>query len=132
LTYGCPEPVKGMEAGNFFQPSILEDIPEHSRAYTEELFGPVFSLYKVSSEQEAIDKANDTIYGLGGALFSKDLEKAEKWARKIDTGFIYVNDFCQTRSDIPAGGTKESGWGKECAKEGLLDLVNSKAIVMSK
>ena len=82
--------------GNFFQPLVLEDINTSTRAYCEELFGPVFSLYKVKTEQEAIDLANVTEYGLGAALFTKDLDKAERLARQLDAGMLYVNDFVQS------------------------------------
>ena len=89
-----------MEEGNFFTPVILENIPKSSRAHCEELFGPVFSLYKVSSDQEAIDVANDSDYGLGAAVFSKDLERAERVARQIDAGMLYINEKITISSNL--------------------------------
>ena len=80
-TYEGPEPISGDPRGNFFKPVVLENIPTNSRAYCEELFGPVFSLYRVKSEQEAIRVANDSEYGLGAAVFSSDIERAEQVAR---------------------------------------------------
>ena len=98
LTYGSLEVPEHLQhhGGNFFQPLVLEDINTSTRAYCEELFGPVFSLYSVKTEQEAIDLANATEYGLGAALFTKDLEKAERLARQLDAGMLYVNDFVQS------------------------------------
>ena len=75
---------------------ILEDIPQSSRAFTEELFGPVFSLYRVNSDSEAITLANSSSYGLGAAVFTKDLDRAEKVARQIESGMLYINDFVQS------------------------------------
>ena len=72
---------------------ILEDIPQSSRAFTEELFGPVFSLYRVNSDFEAISLANSSSYGLGAAVFTKDLDRAEQVARQIESGMLYINDF---------------------------------------
>lgn len=95
-TLDGPEPISSDPRGNFFKPVVLENIPHDSRAYCEELFGPVFSLYRVKSEQEAIRLANDSDYGLGAAVFSSDLERAEQVARKLDAGMLYVNDFVQS------------------------------------
>lgn len=134
LTYGSLDVPDHLAhyGGNFFQPLVLEDIGTSTRAFCEELFGPVFSLYSVKTEQEAIDLANATDYGLGAALFTKDLEKAERLARQLDAGMLYVNDFVQSQSDVPGGGVKYSGYGKECHREGLLDLSMAKSIVIEK
>jgi succinate-semialdehyde dehydrogenase/glutarate-semialdehyde dehydrogenase len=72
LTYGSPEMPKGFSDGNWFEACVLENINKNSRAYNEELFGPIFSLFKVKTDAEAIELANDSVYGLGGAVFSKD------------------------------------------------------------
>ena len=110
----------------------MENITPNSRAYTEELFGPVFSLYRVKSEEEARELANATDFGLGAAVFCRDIERAEKFARGFDAGMIYVNDFVQSQSDVPSGGTKDSGHGRECYKDGLHDLSNRKCVVIAK
>jgi succinate-semialdehyde dehydrogenase/glutarate-semialdehyde dehydrogenase len=116
--------------GNFFEPLVLENIPSTSRAFSEELFGPVFSMYKFRTDQEAIDLANATDYGLGAAVFGKDLERAERVIRNIDAGMLYVNDFVQSQVDVPSGGTKDSGYGRECHLEGFRDISNLKGIVI--
>lgn len=116
--------------GNFFEPIVLEDILPGSRAYSEELFGPVFSLYRVNSDEEAIELANSSEYGLSAAVFCGDIERAEAVARNIEAGTIYVNDFVKTVSDKPQGGYKNSGYGKECYKDGLLDMSIKKCLVI--
>jgi len=118
--------------GNFFEPVVLENINPNSRAFCEELFGPVFSLYSVKSDKEAIELANNTDYGLGAAVFSQDLKRAEDMARKLDAGMLYINDFVQSQSDVPSGGTKDSGYGRECFSDGLVDLSNRKSIIIQK
>ena len=110
---------------------VLEDIPAGSRAFSEELFGPVFSLYKVRNDDEAVALANATEYGLGASLFCSDLDRAERVARRIDAGSVFINDFCKSQNDIPSGGTKGSGYGKENYKEGFTDLSNAKSIVFA-
>ena len=130
ISHGSPELPKEFKEGNFFEPVVLENIPTNSRAFSEELFGPVFSLYKVGSDQEAIDLANSSVYGLGAAVFTKDLDRAEKMARLIDSGMVYINDFVQSQSDVPSGGCKDSGYGRECFTDCLFDLSNKKSIVI--
>ena len=132
LTHGSIEAPKGMEEGNFFEPLVLENITQDCRGYSEELFGPVFSMYRVKSEQEAIELANTSDYGLGAAVFSKDIERAEKVVRQLDAGMLYINDFVQSQYDVPSGGTKDSGYGRESHYDGFVDLSNAKSIVIEK
>lgn len=101
--------VLGGNNASFFEPIVLENINPQCKAYSEEHFGPVFSLFSVKNEQEAIQLANVTEYGLGAALFTKDVAEAERMARQLDAGMIYVNDFVQSQSDVPGGGVKNSG-----------------------
>jgi len=131
MTYGSLEVPNDLHPGNYFGPIVLENIQPGSAADCEELFGPVFSLFKVYSSQQAIDLANNSDYGLGAAVFSGDVARAERVARKLDAGMIYINDFVQSQSNVPSGGTKDSGYGRECHFEGLVDLSNSKSIVVN-
>ena len=98
MTYGSLKIAHEFQdlGGNFFQPIVLEDIKPGTRAFHEELFGPVFSLYRVKSDTKAVELANSNDLGLGTAIFSKDIERAEKLARKIDAGMVYINDFVQS------------------------------------
>lgn len=126
LAYGN-EPVD--LPGQFFQPTILTDIKPDNPAYSEEMFGPVAQVYKVSSEQEAIDLANDSDLGLGGIVFSGDPKRGEKVASKIETGMVFINNFMVSLPELPFGGVKNSGYGREMSDLGLNAFVNEQLIV---
>lgn len=111
---------------------ILENIPKDSPAYKEELFGPVLSFFKFRDDKEAIDLANDHVYGLGSAIFTKNIKKAKEKALQLEYGSVFINDFTVSDSAIPNGGTKDSGYGRECFKDGLLEVCNKKSIVIGK
>lgn len=121
-----------IEKGNFFKPIILENINENCVAYKEEMFGPVFCLFKFSSEDEAINLANDTNYGLGASIFTKNEEKGEKIAQKIDSGMVFVNSSTISDSRLPYGGTKESGYGRTSADEAFKEFTNNKLVSVRK
>lgn len=114
--------------GAFMEPVILTGIKKGMLAYSEEIFGPVFCIYVVKSEQEAIDLANDSDYGLGGSVFSTNKERAVKVARQVVTGMVYINQVTGIEPALPFGGTKHSGYGREQGKEGILEFVNHKLI----
>ncbi|EGR32128.1 hypothetical protein IMG5_095240 [Ichthyophthirius multifiliis] len=114
--------------GNFFQPTVLENINSNNIANQEEIFGPVFSVFKVKNIEEAIQIANDSRYGLGACIVSKDLQKAEEIAKQIETGTVYVNDFVRSDSRLPIGGIKDSGYGRECGYHGALEFTNIKSM----
>ena len=117
--------------GAWYPPSILVDIPIKSPAYEDELFGPVASIFKVSDEDEAIALANDTSFGLGGAIFTADIDKAMDIARtKIDTGNMAINGFVKSNPHLPFGGTKNSGYGRELSYHGIHEFVNAKTVTM--
>jgi len=115
--------------GQFFQPTILTDIHKDNPAYAEEMFGPVAQVYKVNSEQEAIDLANDSDLGLGGIVFSGDPKRGTKVASQIETGMVFVNNFMTSLPDLPFGGVKNSGYGREMSNLGLNAFVNEQLIV---
>lgn len=114
--------------GAFFEFTILTDIKPGMTAYKEELFGPVASFYKVKDEATAIALANDTSFGLGGAVFSKDTDRAISVASQMDTGMIFINESLASRPDLPFGGTKRSGYGRELSALGIEEFVNKKLI----
>lgn len=114
--------------GAFFEFTILTDIKPGMPAYSEEIFGPVASFYKVKDEQEAIDLANDSGFGLGGSVFSENIDRAIHVASQIDTGMIFINQQTASRPDLPFGGTKRSGYGRELSSLAIEEFVNKKLI----
>ncbi|MDY6050787.1 MAG: NAD-dependent succinate-semialdehyde dehydrogenase [Corynebacterium sp.] len=115
--------------GCFFQPLIMTDIPEGAKTRRTEFFGPVSSIYRFSTEDEAIAIANDSPYGLGGSIFTSDIEHGRELARRIDTGMVYINHPTGVGADIPFGGVKNSGFGRELTDLGIMEFVNSKIVV---
>ena len=118
----------GGRKGNFFEPTVLTDIDPDNDAYREELFGPVAQVYRVSSEEEAVKLANDTPFGLGSFLMTTDPEQAERVANQIDAGMVYVNIIGADGPELPFGGTKRSGFGRELGTYGADEFVNKKLI----
>lgn len=115
-------------AGAFMQPTILTGIEKGMDAYAEEIFGPVMMIYSVKDMDEAVYLANDTEFGLGGSVFDTDTKEAVKIARRIDTGMVYINHVTGIAPELPFGGTKKSGYGREQSIEGMYEFVNSKLI----
>ncbi|HAF52654.1 MAG TPA: succinate-semialdehyde dehydrogenase, partial [Leclercia adecarboxylata] len=97
--------------GSFFEPTILTNITRDNPAYFEEFFGPVAQVYVVKNDDEAVKLANDSHYGLGGAVFSKDIDRAKKMASRIETGMVWINWLTDTAPELPFGGVKRSGYG---------------------
>jgi succinate-semialdehyde dehydrogenase/glutarate-semialdehyde dehydrogenase len=118
----------GGRKGNFFEPTVLTDIAPDNDAYREELFGPVAQVYRVSSEEQAVKLANDTPFGLGSYLMTTDPEQAERVANQIDAGMVYVNIVGADGAELPFGGTKRSGFGRELGTYGADEFVNKKLI----
>ncbi|WGW11643.1 NAD-dependent succinate-semialdehyde dehydrogenase [Saxibacter everestensis] len=118
--------------GAFVEPTVLTDITPKMRAYSEELFGPAAVVYKVASEDEAVELANSSAYGLGGAVFSTDVEKAREIADRLDTGMVWINGVAASQADLPFGGVKRSGIGRELGKYGMDEFVNKKLIRTAK
>src|SRR5215213_8327981 len=118
----------GNRDGNFFEPTVLTDIEPDNEAYREELFGPVAQVYRVSSEEEAVAVANDTPFGLGSYLMTTDSEQADRVADQIDAGMVYVNLVGADGAELPFGGTKRSGFGRELGVYGADEFVNKKLI----
>ncbi|MCL5129302.1 NAD-dependent succinate-semialdehyde dehydrogenase [Algibacter sp. L4_22] len=117
--------------GAFMEPTILTDLKPGIAAYHEELFGPVASFYVVKDQQAAIDLANDSDFGLGASIFTEDVERGKKIADQIDTGMVFINHPTWTQADLPFGGTKNSGFGRELSELGIKEFVNKKLIRIS-
>jgi len=115
--------------GQFFMPTILAEIDRDNPVHTTELFGPVAVVYKVTSEEEAIELANDSPYGLGGIVFAGDANHGAEIAAKIETGMVFVNNIRYSLPELPFGGVKLSGYGREMSRTGLMAFVNEKLII---
>ncbi|MBD8608696.1 NAD-dependent succinate-semialdehyde dehydrogenase [Aeromicrobium sp. CFBP 8757] len=109
-----------------YSPAVLTGITKDMRAYSEELFGPVAVVYKVGSDDEALELANDTTYGLGGSVFSADPERARSLAQRLEVGMANVNTTAGEGADIPFGGVKRSGFGRELGPLGMDEFVNKR------
>jgi succinate-semialdehyde dehydrogenase/glutarate-semialdehyde dehydrogenase len=118
----------GTRDGNFYEPTVLTDITPENDAYREELFGPVASVYRVSDEDEAVRLANDTPYGLGSYVMTSDPDQAKRVADKIDAGMVFVNGVGIEGAELPFGGVKRSGFGRELGSFGMDEFVNKKLI----
>jgi succinate-semialdehyde dehydrogenase/glutarate-semialdehyde dehydrogenase len=111
---------------------VLSDVKKGMAAYEEELFGPVAAVIPVKDEAEAIRVANDSAFGLGGAVFSRDLARAERIAaEEIEAGCVFVNEAVKSDPRLPFGGVKESGYGRELAAYGIHEFVNVKSIFIA-
>jgi len=118
--------------GAWYPATVLTNVQEGMTAFSEELFGPVATIISVKDEQEAIAIANDSEFGLGGAIFTSDLDKGRRLARdEIITGTCVVNGFVKSDPRLPFGGIKKSGYGREIGEFGILEFVNIKTVVVS-
>ncbi|MGE5407823.1 MAG: NAD-dependent succinate-semialdehyde dehydrogenase [Syntrophothermus sp.] len=118
----------GGREGNFFEPTVITDISADNDASREEFFGPVAQVYRAGSEQEAVELANRTPYGLGSYLMTTDPEQAERVADQIEAGMVYVNIVGADAPELPFGGVKRSGFGRELGRFGADEFVNKKLI----
>jgi succinate-semialdehyde dehydrogenase / glutarate-semialdehyde dehydrogenase len=125
---GAEVVVGGKREGNFFEPTILTGIQPGDEASQEEFFGPVAQVYKVSSEEEAVELANQTPFGLGSYVMTTDKEQAERVADRIEAGMVYVNLVGADAPELPFGGFKRSGFGRELGRYGADEFVNKKLI----
>jgi len=118
--------------GYFIRPSIVRDISDGARLVREEQFGPVVPVLRYRGIDEAVARANDTTYGLGGTVWSADPERALEVAMKVDTGIMWVNQHMNFHMDVPAGGAKQSGIGAELGLEGLAEFSQSHVVYVAK
>lgn len=126
LTLGGQKPE---DDGAYYPVTILENVGPGMPAYEEELFGPVAAIIRVKDEQEAIEVANDTSFGLGAAVFSGDEKRAEQIAaEKLEAGCCFVNEFVKSDPRLPFGGIKQSGYGRELSLYGIREFVNAKTV----
>jgi succinate-semialdehyde dehydrogenase/glutarate-semialdehyde dehydrogenase/succinyl-CoA reductase len=126
LTGGERTTVKGK--GYFYKPTVIKNVALKMRLAREEVFGPVAPILIADDELHAIKLANDTEYGLGASIWTEDLEKAEKYSRSIQSGIVSVNNVVASDPRIPFGGVKNSGFGRELSRFGMLEFVNIKSV----
>lgn len=126
LTGGKPLDRKGF----FYPPTVLINVTKGMPAFDEETFGPLFAIIEAKDADHAIEIANDSIYGLGSSLWTKNLELAKKLAKKIQAGEVYINDRTVSDPKLPFGGIKRSGFGRELGQQGIKEFVNVKTVVI--
>jgi succinate-semialdehyde dehydrogenase/glutarate-semialdehyde dehydrogenase len=125
---GATVALGGKRNGNFFEPTILTDLSPDNDAAREEFFGPFVQVYRVADEEEAVALANDTRYGLGSYVITTDPEQGKRVADQIDAGMVYVNIVGADAAELPFGGVKRSGFGRELGRFGMDEFVNKKMI----
>jgi succinate-semialdehyde dehydrogenase/glutarate-semialdehyde dehydrogenase len=118
--------------GSFMQPSILTDIAPNNPAFREEFFGPVALFFRVKDEDAAIALANDCDFGLGGSVFTKDEARGQRVASRVETGMMFVNNISWSDAELPFGGIKDSGYGRELGDMGIQEFVNKKLVRFGK
>ncbi|WP_302142589.1 aldehyde dehydrogenase family protein [Halomonas alkalicola] len=115
-------------SGAWYAPTLLSRVTPEMRIFREELFGPVAVVYRVGNEQEAIRLANDTVYGLGAVIQSTDLARARRVAESLETGMVTINEVPGSAAELPFGGIKRSGFGRELGRDGMDEFVNRKVV----
>ncbi len=113
-------------AGAYFNATILNGVTPLMPSFDQELFGPVATVYTVPDEQAAIELANQSSYGLGGSVFTQDLERGRRVAEQIESGMVFINQPTRSRAELPFGGIKHSGYGRELSNLGILEFVNKR------
>src|SRR5918997_4904503 len=128
LQHGAKLVAGGEHEGNFFKTTVLTDITPDNPARHEEFFGPVAQVYRAKDEEEAVELANDTPYGLGSYVMTTDEDQAKRVAEKIEAGMVFVNLVGADGAELPFGGVKNSGFGRELGRYGIDEFVNKKLI----
>lgn len=118
--------------GFYVQPTVVTDIPQGSDVYYEEFFGPVVNIFRVESDEQALELANDTQYGLGSAVFAVEQDRAEKFAEQLEAGMVGANSSPEESAEVTFGGVKRSGYGRELGPVGMDEFVNKRLMTIKK
>ncbi|HEU5399829.1 MAG TPA: aldehyde dehydrogenase family protein, partial [Terriglobales bacterium] len=114
--------------GNFYPPTVLVNVPEHSPAYREEFFGPVASIFRAKDLDDAIRIANDTRFGLGASAWTNNEVERERFINELQSGMVFINKMVASDPRIPFGGVKQSGYGRELGELGIKEFMNAKTV----
>ena len=114
--------------GSYMEPSILTDIKPENPAFRDEFFGPVALFFRVKDEAAAIALANDSDFGLGGSVWTRDVARGKRVASKVETGMMFINNIDWSDAELPFGGIKDSGYGRELGNMGIQEFVNKKLV----
>jgi succinate-semialdehyde dehydrogenase / glutarate-semialdehyde dehydrogenase len=114
--------------GSFMEPTILTDVKPDNPAFRDEFFGPVAMFFRVKDEDAAVALANDSDFGLGGSVYTKDIARGKRVASRVDTGMMFVNNIDWSDAELPFGGIKDSGYGRELGDMGIQEFVNKKLV----
>jgi succinate-semialdehyde dehydrogenase/glutarate-semialdehyde dehydrogenase len=122
---------EGFGHGFFFEPTVVVDVPDGARVWTEETFGPLLPIMRVKDLDEALEKANSSEFGLGSSIFTRDMAKAQRAIDELEAGYTWVNAVQIAHDELPFGGTKHSGYGKEHGTEVLDYYTEQKSVVVA-
>jgi acyl-CoA reductase-like NAD-dependent aldehyde dehydrogenase len=132
LTGGTAPDVPELAHGWFFQPTVVLEPPRDSPMAQEEVFGPALPIWRVKDMDEAIERANDSPFGLGSAVWTRDLDRAERAAAELDCGYTWINSPTKVYDELPFGGLKSSGYGKEHGSEALNFYTDTKSVIVKR
>jgi succinate-semialdehyde dehydrogenase / glutarate-semialdehyde dehydrogenase len=119
------------DKGSFMQPTILSDISPNNPAFKQEFFGPVALMFFVKDEDEAVALANNSPFGLGGSIYTTDIGHGKQVASRVETGMVFINYPSLSAPDLPFGGVKRSGYGKELSNLGIEEFINKKLVCVA-